>query len=31
MGAFLESKGKEFRIGEIPAILWGDSSDKIYI
>ena len=31
MGAFLESKGIEFRIGEIPAILWGDSSDKIYI
>lgn len=31
MGEFLESKGKEFKIGEIPAILWGDPSDKIYI
>ena len=31
MGEFLEKSGKEFRIGNIPAILWGDSSEKIYI
>lgn len=31
MGEFLERSGKEFRIGNIPAILWGDSSEKIYI
>ena len=31
MGEFLGKSGKEFRIGEIPSILWGDSSEKIYI